>query len=79
MNKPTLTIGLPGYNREDYLEEFESILTQDFSDYELLISDNASTDSTGDICPQFTDRDRRVRYTRHIRNIGTASKYNSRY
>ena len=48
---PRLTIGLPVYNGEKYVaESLEALLGQSFTDFELIISDNASTDSTGDIC-----------------------------
>ena len=49
-----LTIGIPVYNGEKFLEEkITSILNQDFIDFELIISDNASTDSTKEICNNF--------------------------
>ena len=51
---PKLSIGLPVYNGEEFLEKkLESILSQTFSDYELIISDNNSTGSTNKICEQF--------------------------
>ncbi len=46
-SQPKVSIGLPVYNGERYLREaIESILTQDLTDFELLIGDNASTDCT---------------------------------
>ena len=48
---PRVSVGMPIYNAERYLEEaLESLLGQSFDDFELVISDNASTDRTGDIC-----------------------------
>ena len=48
---PRLTIGLPVYNGETYLgESLEALLGQSYEDFELVISDNASTDGTPDIC-----------------------------
>ena len=45
---PRLTLGLPVYNGERYLaESVDALLAQTFSDFELIISDNASTDGTG--------------------------------
>lgn len=74
---PRLLIGLPVYNGENYVEQaIESILAQSFTDFELLISDNASTDGTRAICEAFAARDRRVRYHRHPQNIGAAPNFN---
>lgn len=74
---PRLSIGLPVYNGENYLEEtLSSILDQDFEDFELLISDNASTDLTGDICRRFAAQDTRIRYLRQDTNVGAAENYN---
>jgi glycosyltransferase involved in cell wall biosynthesis len=72
-----LSIGLPVYNGENFLEEcLESILGQTFRDFELIISDNASTDRTESICLRFADRDPRVKYYRNERNIGAAPNFN---
>jgi glycosyltransferase involved in cell wall biosynthesis len=66
-----LTIGLPVYNGEDFLaESLESLLGQTYDDFELVISDNASTDRTADICKQYAKEDSRIRYIRQPRNIG---------
>lgn len=73
-----VTVGLPVYNGQNYLEQAAaSILSQDFPDFELLISDNASTDATRDICEQLVRQDTRVRYTRLPSNIGAARNYNA--
>ena len=51
---PTLTIGLPVYNGENSVKKsIDSLLCQTFTDFELIISDNASTDSTSDICREY--------------------------
>lgn len=72
-----LSIGLPVYNGENFLEEsLESILAQTFHDFELIISDNASTDRTESICLSFVERDPRVKYYRNERNIGAAPNFN---
>ena len=66
-----LTIGIPVYNGEKFLEEkITSILNQDFTDFELIISDNASTDSTKEICNKFATTDKRVRFFSHKKNLG---------
>ena len=53
---PRLSIGLPVYNGENYLaESLDALLGQSYTDFELIISDNASTDSTADIWLLATD------------------------
>jgi glycosyltransferase involved in cell wall biosynthesis len=72
-----VTIGLPVYNGENYLAEaIDSILGQTYTDFELIISDNASTDSTEEICRKYADQDERIRYFRHDRNRGASPNYN---
>lgn len=74
---PRLTIGLPVYNGERYLaQSVESLLGQSYRDFELIISDNASTDSTADIAAGYARADPRVRYVRQPRNIGCAPNHN---
>jgi glycosyltransferase involved in cell wall biosynthesis len=74
---PRLSIGLPVYNGEKYLAEaLDALLGQSYEDFELIISDNASTDGTGDICRRFGSQDSRIRYIRQPRNIGLAGNHN---
>lgn len=74
---PRLSIGLPVYNGEEYLPEaLDALLDQSYEDFELIISDNASTDGTADICRRYEARDPRVRYVRQPRNIGAAPNHN---
>ena len=74
---PRLSIGLPVFNGEDYLEEgLEALLGQTYEDFELIISDNASTDSTPKICRAYQERDSRIRYIRQTTNIGMAPNHN---
>lgn len=74
---PRLTIGLPVYNGENYLaESLEALLGQSYEEFELVISDNASTDSTADICHRYSKQDSRIRYIRQSRNIGLQSNHN---
>jgi glycosyltransferase involved in cell wall biosynthesis len=74
---PRVTVGLPVYNGERFLgEAIESILAQEFSDFELIISDNASDDGTATICERYARRDRRVRFSRLESNRGGAGNYN---
>ena len=74
---PRLSIGLPVYNGQDYLaESLDALLGQTFEDFELIISDNASTDGTADICRRYGKQDSRIRYARQARNIGAAPNHN---
>jgi glycosyltransferase involved in cell wall biosynthesis len=74
---PLVAIGLPVYNSERYVaQSIESILNQTFHDFILFISDNASTDGTGDICRDFARRDSRIRYHRNPTNIGLTENFN---
>ena len=73
---PRVSIGLPVYNGERYLSAtIDSILAQGFADFELIVSDNASTDRTGEICRDYARRDARVRYFRNERNLGAGPNY----
>ena len=66
-----LTIGLPVYNGANFLaESLESLLGQTYDDLEIVISDNASTDGTADICQEYANKDSRIRYIRQPYNIG---------
>ena len=77
MAAPRVTLGVPVYNGSRYLAEtLDSLLAQDFADFELIISDNASTDDTPRICAAYAARDRRVRCVRNDRNLGAAGNYN---
>jgi len=74
---PRVGIGLPVHNGEQYLEEaLDSILAQTFDDFEVIISDNASTDGTGEICNAYAARDSRIRYFRNEENLGAAWNHN---
>ncbi len=74
---PRLSVGLPIYNSERYLAEaIEALLGQSYTDFELIISDNASTDGTPDICRHYEAQDPRIRYFRQPRNIGLAPNHN---
>ena len=75
--KPRISVGMPVYNGEPYIElAIESIMAQTFGDFELIISDNASTDRTGEICRDFAAGDDRIVYIRNEENVGAARNYN---
>lgn len=73
----TVTIGLPVFNGEAFLRQaVDSILAQTYTDFELLLSDNCSTDGTAVICQSYLRADRRIRYVRHPVNVGAAENFN---
>ena len=75
--RPKVSIGLPVFNGENYLRDaLGSILEQTFRDFEVIISDNASTDTTGDICREYAAKDPRRRYYRNSKNLGAARNFN---
>jgi glycosyltransferase involved in cell wall biosynthesis len=76
-NLPLVSIGLPVYNGEKYIAEaIESLLSQDYPNIEIIISDNASTDNTPQICQQYQQKDSRIHYFRNDTNIGATQNYN---
>ena len=77
MQTPLLTIGMPVYNGENFIgRALDSILCQSFTEFELIICDNASTDGTAGICKDIVARDNRVRYIRNTDNIGAVANFN---
>jgi len=74
---PRVSLGLPVFNGERFLAEaLDSILTQTYPDWELIISDNASTDRTAEICRAYAARDPRIRYYRNESNLGAGWNFN---
>lgn len=74
---PRLTVGLPVYNGERHLREcLDSVLGQSYEDFELIISDNASSDGTADICREYEKMDSRVVYVRQPVNMGRVPNHN---
>jgi glycosyltransferase involved in cell wall biosynthesis len=68
---PAVSICIPVYNGEKYIREaIDSVLTQTYEDFELLISDNDSSDKTQEICTEYSNNDSRIRYIRQTINIG---------
>ncbi len=77
IHNPAVSIGLPVYNGDNFLvAAVDSLLAQTYDDFELIISDNASSDRTEEIGRSFAARDSRVRYVRNNVNLGAAQNYN---
>ncbi len=75
-NNPTVSIGMPAYNSASTLRAaIDCLLNQSFRDFELIVSDNASTDETWSIIQEYADRDSRVVGLRQPHNIGANGNY----
>ncbi len=75
-NKHLVSIGMPVYNGERFIKKaLDSLLSQDYENFELIISDNASTDSTLQICREYVARDSRIRFHKHSRNVGALANF----
>lgn len=73
---PLLSIGLPVFNGQTYIRDaLDSILGQTFADFIVIISDNASTDNTEEICRQYAAIDSRISYIRHSCNHGPIANH----
>jgi glycosyltransferase involved in cell wall biosynthesis len=72
-----LSIGIPVFNGEKFLRQcLDSLLTQTFANFELIISDNASDDSTSDICNEYSKKFKNFRYFKHKKNMGIKWNFN---
>ena len=73
---PVVSIGMPVYNGADRMRRaLDSILAQDFNEFELFISDNGSTDGTLGICEEYAARDSRITYYQRDRNYGISDNF----
>src|SRR5262245_38704203 len=74
---PLVSIGLPIYNGQNFVAEaIRCVLAQTLTDWELIISDNASTDRTVSICRGFAATDSRIRVYQNPRNLGVCPNFN---
>lgn len=74
---PHVSIGIPVFNGENFLKcALDSILSQTYTDFEVIISDNASTDKTQQICLEYAAKDSRIRYYRNKENVGATANFN---
>lgn len=75
-NIPVITIGIPVYNGEkDIKTRLDNILSQTFRDFEIIISDNSSTDMTSKICQDFVSKNNCIKYFKQDNNIGGIKNY----
>ncbi|HCE66588.1 MAG: hypothetical protein A2X82_05865 [Geobacteraceae bacterium GWC2_55_20] len=71
VRRPLISIAMTVFNAARFLSKtLESLLAQDYEDFELVISDNASEDGSSEICRMFAERDSRIKYYRNITNMG---------
>lgn len=76
-NLPLVSIGLPVFNGQKFIEKvLKTLINQSYKHFELIISDNASTDRTSSICKNYALRDRRIYYLRQKSNIGIINNFN---
>jgi glycosyltransferase involved in cell wall biosynthesis len=75
---PLISIGIPAYNSAENIGfTIEGLLAQSYGDFELIISDNASTDATRDVVESYMKIDPRIRYERQPINIGANPNWSS--
>lgn len=78
MNKPNVSVITPVYNAEKFLKEtIDSVLKQTYKDYEYLLVDDCSTDSSADIVKEYVENDNRVKYIKLKENSGAAVARNT--
>ena len=71
-----ISVGMPVYNGAREIEAaIEALLSQTIDEFELIISDNCSQDSTQEICSRYAALDRRVKYFRQETNIGAVKNF----
>ncbi|EAI4157310.1 glycosyltransferase family 2 protein, partial [Campylobacter coli] len=76
-NKPLVTVIMPAFNRENYISfAIESILNQDYLNFEFIIIDDCSTDATYNIIQEYAKRDQRIIVLRNKKNKGIVYSLN---
>ena len=69
---PSVSIGMPVFNGERFIRRaLDSLLNQEYKDFEIIISDNGSTDNTSEICLEYATTDDRIRFFSHASNRGS--------
>jgi glycosyltransferase involved in cell wall biosynthesis len=73
---PLVSVGIPVFNGAEFIRDsIESILAQTYTAFELIISDNGSTDGTTEICREYAAQDKRIRFYRNECNIGATKNF----
>jgi glycosyltransferase involved in cell wall biosynthesis len=76
ISKPLVSLGVPVYNGERFIGRvLDSLVGQTYQNLEIVISDNASTDRTAEICQEYANRDRRIRYSCNAKNLGLPANW----
>lgn len=76
-NQPLVSIGVPVFNGEKGLSTaLDSLVEQDYTNLEIIISDNCSTDTTAEICEKYARNDPRIKYSRLEKNVGAILNFN---
>lgn len=74
--QPKVSVGMPVYNGEKYIRRaIESVLAQEYTNFELVISDNASKDKSPEIYKEYAKKDKRIRFSRNKKNIGLHNNF----
>ena len=74
---PKVSLGLPVYNGEKFIAAtLNSIVNQTYTNFDLIISDNCSTDATKEICMSFSEKDSRITFVENEKNLGAAGNFN---
>ena len=77
MNKPLISVIVPVYNAEEYLSRcLDSILAQTYKNLDIILVDDGSTDKSGKICDEYTQKDSRIRVI-HKQNGGVSCARNT--
>jgi len=77
MNEPRVSVCIPVYNRQEYIgETIDSVLQQTYTDFELIVTDNCSTDNTPQIVQNYARKDKRVTYHKNEHNVGGLGNLN---
>src|SRR3989344_6660086 len=77
MKQPLISIGLPVFNGEKFIEQsLKSLIAQTYINFEIIISDNNSSDNTFKICEKYAKKDNRIKLIRQSKNIGGIQNFN---
>lgn len=76
MSDKLISIGYAAHNGEQFIEKsLESLLSQSYKNFELIISNDASSDTTEKICIKFADKDNRIKYFKQAKNLGLVENF----